>query len=229
MEIFDNPLKLQNLSVYVEQAVTRSSTPKDAYQQTLHFALRNCIWVDNVDCMKDILATYKDIDLNRTFGKGSLLCYAASAPLLAQGQLQPLQLLVKAGADLAQKQDYHLLLEHYRQPKRAYHGSFVDYIDHIAAALKTHSELAVAASGNIEKCCKSVGYIKSMIVAQRLDSSSVSVTPSLSASPAPLPTRELEGVSGLMSVVLHEVVESRQQAARPVASDNEQGNAFNLH
>ena len=228
MEIFDNPLKLENLSIHVEQAVARSSTPSDAYQEVLHSALRNCIWDNNIACMKGLLETYGGIDLDRTFRKGSLLCYAASAPLLAQGQerLKPLELLVNAGADLSRKQDYHLLPEHYRQPKRAYHGSFVDYIDHIATALKTCSELAVATSGGIEKSCESVAYIKSLIAAR--GQCLAANGPELSQT-QPCPAEGLEGVEGFMSAVLHEVVESRQQAARPVTAAPEPVNVFNLH
>ena len=82
MEIYDNPLTPEKMATRVDQAVTNSATPKEAFQKTLHAGLRNCIWSGNIECMRSILDAYREIDLNRDFGKGALLCYAASAPLL---------------------------------------------------------------------------------------------------------------------------------------------------
>jgi hypothetical protein len=84
MEITDDPLTLDTINAYVNMATETGGDP--ARQQVLHFALRNCIRSGNIVCMKSILRTYLDIDLNRSYDKGGLLFYASSLTLLMQGR-----------------------------------------------------------------------------------------------------------------------------------------------
>jgi len=172
MDIWDNPLHISRLTEYVTEAVANNpGNREEAYQRTLHAGLRSCSWGSpdtwqaKLDCMEDIFARYKDVDLDKTFGRGSLLCYAGSPPILSQGTkaLAPLALLLERGADPHKVHNYHLLLEFYRQGRQAFHGSFIGYIHHLERIVRTDADLLKTIDHRPEPVLESIDYVKGLL------------------------------------------------------------------
>lgn len=141
IEIYDNPLTPDRLEAHAAKALAEGGVERA--RQAIHAGLRNMIWSRNafglnaLFARKDRWTKYGGLNTNASFSRGSVLHYAVSAPLLAQGKqaIECFEILLRHGANPAQAHPYCLHPEDYRSGKADFHGSVVDYLQHLKAVV----------------------------------------------------------------------------------------------
>lgn len=141
VEIYTNPLTPDRLERHAATALAEGGVERA--QQALHAGMRNLIWCRNafglsaLFARKERWAKYGGINPNVVFSKGSLLHYAVALPLLAQGReaIDCFGILLANGANPTQESPYCLYQENYRSGTADFHGSVVDYLQHLKVAV----------------------------------------------------------------------------------------------
>ncbi len=104
----------------------------------LHFALRGAITYNRPGLIEDVVTAWPRFNLNRTYGYGPLLFYAAQRDLLAcdKDALRPFLTLLKLGASTRKSFSYYLDQNEYERGRHMpLQGTIHDYFVQLESEL----------------------------------------------------------------------------------------------